>query len=980
MTVKNRFLAIIMAIVMIVTSVNFMVFTSTAATTITVASAADLANLNSNVSAATAPVTINFTADIDASGISFQSVNTSKRVLVHGNNHYIKNLKVSTNGLFTKVGASSSITNLGLIDIFVTNFSATSGTTTGYGLLCGYAGNNTTITGCFAHGTLAVYGSGQNIGGLVGWFNGTMNNCFTVADIHTDGSRVGGLIGYYASETNVNKVSISYSTGNIDNEGREYIGGLVGYSECSCLHQCYTSTYIKNPYVDTVKAIGFVPELDEDVFYDETISFQRQGDMDGVHRFGNSYYNCFPSADLWVYSDTYYPQIEYFYNNSNTVFKNISAISAAVVQLDSQFGREYVPLSTSSAYSTATLTSKTSSGNNKIDWKITGGVDEYIYDSSVDGTRNYGPIEEGLSGNIYDVKTGTYIFTTETDVVFTATSGNFERDITVHVSKGTLPYQFSGGGAGTSGSPFIIKTPADLDLVRMYCVDDLTGGYYYRVENDIDLSTDDTTKNWTPIMGFKGNLTTKLNSSGTGKNILNLTVSEPNFTPEGDLYSGLFGTISNTAVIDKLYIPDADIITNSGDYSGILAGYSNILNITNCVVSGMVSGSNTSGQLVGKANNSDFTGIIAIGLVSAFDNAGGLVGHAADSNVVVTDCLTASSVIDAVDCGGIIGYSDGAIINTSLSNSILLTSVENFKHGICGGSATINNSFFYENQAGVFDDPNGRDITEITSSSMLTALNANGRWAQSNTKVTPYPNVTKKSQLNYFVTNPLAFTATSGNGTVENFTTAKINQGGYLTGESFDGYSVSGGTDNNYTFALNSSGYLQTFTTNNGGREIFKIIYKSTSASVNDVRYIIFDVKTVSVNYRVFLDNQDNNDYLDDMTETLLADFVDSETTKYGFILDTGADDIGIEKSLPVKLVCFQDSIGVDLCIPNNKYGYTVQAYSDSGRTKPLSVVSTGNGEYNLYGIADPESGRYSVYLDITISEKDLPWGIYNID
>ena len=140
--------------------------------------------------------------------------------------------------------------------------------------------------------------------------------------------------------------------------------------------------FIKNPYADTVKSIGYVPNLDESVFYDESISFQRQGDLDGDHRF-NTMYQRFPSANLWVYNNTYYPQIAYFYNNDNPVFKNISAISAAIVYINNGVGYEHVPLSTNTEYNYAILTSNVGSDNNLIDWKITGGVDEYYYNKDI---------------------------------------------------------------------------------------------------------------------------------------------------------------------------------------------------------------------------------------------------------------------------------------------------------------------------------------------------------------------------------------------------------------------------------------------------------------------------------------------------------------------------------------------------------------------------------------------------------------------
>ncbi|MBE6686887.1 MAG: hypothetical protein E7591_06605 [Ruminococcaceae bacterium] len=976
---RRKSIAMLMAVVMLLSAFNFMTLPSSAATTITVATATDLANLNTNIANATAPVTVNFTADIDMDGINYTSVNTTKRLLVHGNNHYINNLRTNQYGLFTKVGASSSITNLGLTNAYVTHFSATS---KGYGLLLSIAGNNTTITGCFVHGSLAVYSAensnAEAVGGMVGYFNGTMNNCFSVVDIHTDARMVGGLIGHYYAIDKEDSVSISYSTGTIDNKGREYIGGLIGKAECSCLHQCYTSMQIKNTYTDYVRSIGVVPDLDPYVFYDENVCYQRQDENDEEHRFNGKYSSVFPSADLWVYSDTYYPQIAYFYNNTtNNVFKNISAISAAKVYLNNAvYGREHMPLSTKTAYQTATVTSNTGTDNNKIQWHITGGVDEYFYPGQ-SYTINEGKID-GLSGNTYDSESGKYIFTTAADVVFTAVSGKFERNITVHVTdSSTTPYTFSGGGAGTSASPYLIKTPADLDLIRFYCINDINGELYYKINNSLDLSNDNNTKEWYSIYAFKGHIL------GNKKDILNLNITKPTALG-GD--AGFIGSITGNTTIDGLYIAGANIYpANNCINAGLLAGSSYNAQISNCAVSGLISGARNAGGLIGYATDTDVNACIVSGAAFASEYAGGLIGIADDSGVTIIDTLTAVTCMNASLMAGMIAKSSGASITTSLSNSILYTQNDNGKAGLYNGTASVSYSYFYDNGAMIYGDEHGKTRAELMATDAKDTLfndHGSSMWTRSSTtasnSICPIPNL-NKSSMKYLADNLVYYTADIGTPCLYNFKYCKM-QGGYLTAQSVDGYSVYGEEDNNYepNAAWESSdGYINTFENKNGGKELF--LLKKRGTSNHDVRYLIFDVPTIKVVYKnkISLDS-DVNEYLDDMTNTSLLSFTDADDVNYNFILDINESDLDVYKELPIKLVSMKDSLKIKVTLPETKYAYTITAFTDEEETQKIAPIDTDT--FAIEDMVDPDSGRYSMYINISITQKVLPWGIYNID
>ena len=132
----------------------------------------------------------------------------------------------------------------------------------------------------------------------------------------------------------------------------------------------------------------------------------------------------------------------------------------------------------------------------------------------------------------------------------------------------------------------IIKTAADLDNIR----NDLSGKYI--LMNDIDLSG----INWEPIAGqsqpgypnpsdcFQGEL------NGNGYTINNLTVNN-----SSSVFVGLFGVTLN-AEIKNLGLENVDI---NGEFAGGVAYGTVDTSISNCYVTGSVTGENFAGGFIG---------------------------------------------------------------------------------------------------------------------------------------------------------------------------------------------------------------------------------------------------------------------------------------------------------------------------------------------------------------------------------------------
>jgi hypothetical protein len=180
--------------------------------------------------------------DIDASGTlywnggaGFEPVGTGDNWFVgslDGRGYKIYDLYIyrRTNfvSLFGSVGSGGVVENVGLENVYVVGRDYT-GTVSNYsysiGNVCvgGLVGfNDGTVSNCYSTGS--VNGSGYDVGGLVGWNDGTISNCYSTGYVSGDDC-VGGLVGSNWDGT----ISNCYSTGSVNGSGYD-VGGLVGYN------------------------------------------------------------------------------------------------------------------------------------------------------------------------------------------------------------------------------------------------------------------------------------------------------------------------------------------------------------------------------------------------------------------------------------------------------------------------------------------------------------------------------------------------------------------------------------------------------------------------------------------------------------------------------------------------------------------------------------------------------------------------------
>lgn len=222
---------------------------------------------------------------------------------------------------------------------------------------------------------------------------------------------------------------------------------------------------------------------------------------------------------------------------------------------------------------------------------------------------------------------------------------------------------FSGSGSGTEPDPYIITDVNELQEME-YSLN-----AWYELGNDIDAYETET---WNAGAGFVpvgddahpfvGHL------QGNGFVISDLYIYRISVN-----YIGLFGKIGSNATIDNVTLADPNVTGN--DYSGSLAGYSDI-SPGNCHCSqAYVKGRDYVGGLVGQINNSVSDCNSLLVEVQGHDYVGGLAGQSGS----VTSCFSSGLVQGNGTIGGLIGYVNGSMENCNSAASVIGTAAK------CGG-------------------------------------------------------------------------------------------------------------------------------------------------------------------------------------------------------------------------------------------------------------------------------------------------------
>ena len=257
---------------------------------------------------------------------------------------------------------------------------------------------------------------------------------------------------------------------------------------------------------------------------------------------------------------------------------------------------------------------------------------------------------------------------------------HIDATLTLPASDCTVSVRFASAweGSGTEGSPYVISTPAQLDLLAKmvngqggYGYSDFDGTYFqlagditYSHTSDWDDATS-TENNYTAIGGWRSGITYnqfKGSFDGHGFTVSGIRIYK-NSSGTANGYTGLFGYVGTSGTVKNVTVADARI-TGQLSVAGIVGlSYGTV---TNCTVAAdvCVASKNTNsdyhGGIVGKNYGSVSGCTSAVTLTADYagpDDYGAVVGWNSN-NGSITNCLALGTTIPAMadNYGIIVGY------------------------------------------------------------------------------------------------------------------------------------------------------------------------------------------------------------------------------------------------------------------------------------------------------------------------------------
>lgn len=215
-------------------------------------------------------------------------------------------------------------------------------------------------------------------------------------------------------------------------------------------------------------------------------------------------------------------------------------------------------------------------------------------------------------------------------------------------------------GNGNQISPYQITTAVEFNSIR----NNLTA--HYILMNDIDLSS---YTNFVPIgssasgQRFTGTL------DGNGFKVKKLKISR------NVAYTGLFGFIDN-GTIKKLGVIDANVNSQSSNYSGIIVGQTNGNSlIEQCYSTGVLNGQYGQGGIVGWHSGGTVSNSWSNASVTSLGRTGGLVGNIVSATCYIVNSFAYSIINSPLYAGGLIGSLGAGATSAIATNSYWNTDV-----------------------------------------------------------------------------------------------------------------------------------------------------------------------------------------------------------------------------------------------------------------------------------------------------------------
>ena len=195
--------------------------------------------------------------------------------------------------------------------------------TDGLGLF-GHVAYGATIDSLGISGGTMVAKNKRRVGAIAGVCAGTINQCWSMAEMAVAGNVVGGLVGELAATGSIND---AYNAGLILN-ANDTIGGIVGRNNKGTLNRVFNTGYAKNGYaiVGSDQSGTY-----NDCFYDRKLYYQRSGitiDINSPIDVTSYMFTLYTGQTVWSHATDRYPVLSAFENT------DAALLSAAPMLLD----------------------------------------------------------------------------------------------------------------------------------------------------------------------------------------------------------------------------------------------------------------------------------------------------------------------------------------------------------------------------------------------------------------------------------------------------------------------------------------------------------------------------------------------------------------------------------------------------------------------------------------------------------------------
>ena len=553
----------------------------------------------------------------------------------------------------------------------------------GHDYVGGLSGRSVTVTGCFVSCNITA---NSNVGGLSGFTSDRTVKSSVIGYVSATGDQIGGLVGY--SDGSINDC---YFSGSVI--GGNQVGGLVGFNLRYSISQCYTAARIAGKMeVGGLVGRNGSGNIKASAAINTRVT-ATEGCVGRIVGINGGYLGEMGTAD------------------ENKSYNRTIVISQGVAQNveDDRLNGTGV--------SSTTLKLKATYVAMGLDFTDTWEIQEtecYPYFK----TQTAPPVITSqlvsrattISGKCVDGGTVTI----EVDgVTQQKVSSGHEFSFTVNPLQAGHEVRISAKAEGKVQSYYTTETVAYLgsgkenDPYQVYTASDLTGVYrkgYFKLMNDIDL-TDyinqfSPTEGWESI-GREGSET--IHFDGNGHKITGLWC---NSTRDN---TGLFSCFANGTIKNLTVEVASGKQVKGGANTGILIGKMINGTIENCKVSGKVADGTPVGGMVGLFTDGSIThcqATVTITTTGATSYVGGLVGET--SGGIIDQCVTTGTLTGIGDesyVGGMVGKNYATITNcystANITSSYNAAGIVAYNYGVVDKCYATGNLFSSNYAAGV---------------------------------------------------------------------------------------------------------------------------------------------------------------------------------------------------------------------------------------------------------------------------------------